>query len=119
VGSNDLPKAKAFYDALFGVIGLSKVFDHPSGGAIYGKDGKPEFGVLGPYDGKPATVGNGSMVAFHLPDAAAVEAFHNEALALGGTSEGAPGPRGDGGYYGAYFRDLDGNKLSAYTMVAV
>lgn len=118
VGSNDLPKAKAFYEALFGLIGLSKMYDHPSGGAIYAKDGKPQFAVLGPFDGKPATVGNGSMVAFYLPDAAAVDAFYNQALALGGISEGEPGARGEGGFYAAYFRDLDGNKLNAYTMVA-
>ena len=116
LGSNDLPKAKAFYEALFGTLGFTKFFDHPSGGAVYGKDGRPQIGVLGPYDGKPATVGNGTMVVFHLPDTGAVDAFHAKALALGGTCEGAPGPRGDTGYYAAYFGDLEGNKLAAYTM---
>lgn len=116
-GSNDLPKAKAYYEALLGTIGYTKIFDHPSGGAVYGIDGKPQIGVLGPYDGKPATVGNGTMAALYLPNSAAVDAFYAKAIALGSASEGAPGPRGETGFYGAYFRDLDGNKLNAYTMV--
>lgn len=116
VGSNDLPKATAFYGALFGTIGFTKIFDHPSGGAMYGKDGKLQIGVVGPFDGNPATVGNGSTVAFALPDPATVDAFHAKALALGGTSEGDPGPRGGG--YAAYFRDLDGNKLVVYTIAS-
>jgi catechol 2,3-dioxygenase-like lactoylglutathione lyase family enzyme len=117
-GSNDLPKAKGFYEALFGTIGFSKIFDHPSGGAIYGKDGKPQIGILGPHDGKAASVGNGAMAAFYLPDAAGVDAIHAKALRLGGSCDGPPGPRGDSGYYGAYVRDLDGNKIAFYTMKA-
>ena len=113
VGSNRLEDAKAFYDALLGSIGLTPMFEHPSGGRVYGRDGQIGFGVLGPYDGAPATVGNGSMFAFALETRAAVDAFHAKALALGGTDEGAPGVRGPDWYF-TYVRDLDGNKLCAY-----
>jgi catechol 2,3-dioxygenase-like lactoylglutathione lyase family enzyme len=73
--------------------------------------GKPGFALAIPYDKKRATVGNGSMVAFEVADPARVDALYRKALALGATDEGPPGDRGDG-YYGAYFRDLDGNKLN-------
>ena len=118
VGSNRLPQAKAFYAALLADLGITHFFDHPSGGAVYGKSGALQFGVLGPFDGRPATVGNGSMVAFQAPDRAAVNAFHAHALQLGGSNEGDPGVRGpdpNGPFYGAYFRDLDGNKLCVFS----
>ena len=112
VGSNKLDAAMGFYDELLGSIGMTKMFDHPSGGRLYsGKDGI--FGVLGPYDGKPATIGNGSMTGFPLDTREAVDDFHAKALALGGTDEGAPGLRGPSAYF-AYCRDLDGNKLCAF-----
>lgn len=117
VGSNDLPRATAYYAALLAGLGITKMFDHSSGGAIFGKAGKLQFGVLGPYDGKPATVGNGMMVAFEAESRGAVDVVHAHALALGGSSEGDPGVRGpdpEGPFYGAYFRDLDGNKLCVY-----
>ncbi|MET0371388.1 MAG: VOC family protein [Sphingobium sp.] len=116
VGSNKLPEALGFYDALLGSIGWGKIFDHASGGRIYGKPGVSWFGVLAPANGEPATVGNGSMSGFGLESADAVHAFHAKALALGGTDEGAPGKRGgenSPATFG-YFRDLDGNKLCAY-----
>jgi catechol 2,3-dioxygenase-like lactoylglutathione lyase family enzyme len=112
VGSNKLEEAKAFYDALLGSIDMKKRFDHPSGGRLYGKDAMM-FGVLGPFDGAPASVGNGSMTGFSLESAEAVDAFYAKALELGATCEGPPGPRGPSAYF-AYFRDLDGNKLCAY-----
>jgi catechol 2,3-dioxygenase-like lactoylglutathione lyase family enzyme len=117
VGSNNLEKAKAFYDALFGPAGITPVFEHPTGGRIYGKAGGITFGVLGPYDGKPATVGNGGMIAFRCDSAAAVNDFHARALKLGGADEGAPGYRAPKMYF-SYFRDLDGNKLCAYALEA-
>jgi catechol 2,3-dioxygenase-like lactoylglutathione lyase family enzyme len=113
VGSNDLEKAKAFYDALMGSAGIGKLFDHPSGGRIYGKDGVPNFGVLGPYDKKAASVGNGSMLAFRFDSPEAVDDFHAKALSLGSTCEGTPGDRAPKMYF-SYFRDLDGNKLCAF-----
>ena len=113
LGSNRLTEAKAFYDGLLATIGLSKLYDHPSGGRVYGQNGKFCFAVLGPYDRQPATVGNGSMAAFSFDTPAEVDAFHAKALELGGADEGAPGPRGPKLYF-SYFRDLDGNKLCGF-----
>ena len=114
VGSNDLEAARNFYDALFASIGVASLFDHPSGGRVYGRDGRILFGVLGTFDGLPATVGNGTMLAFHFDRPEEVQAFHARALELGGTDEGAPGFRGASPFYMAYFRDLDGNKLCGF-----
>lgn len=113
VGSNRLEEAKAFYDALLGSVGIGTFFDHPSGGRVYGKDGTLVFGVLGPYDQAPATVGNGSMSAFSFDSRDEVDAFHAKALTLGATDEGAPGERSPGFYF-SYFRDLDGNKICGF-----
>ncbi|HEY4275379.1 MAG TPA: VOC family protein [Rhizomicrobium sp.] len=113
VGSNKLEEAKKFYDALLLPEGATSLFEHPSGGRIYGKDGGILFGVLGPFDKKPASVGNGTMVALNMDSRAKVDEFHARALSLGGTDEGAPGERGPNFYF-SYFRDLDGNKLCAY-----
>ncbi len=115
VGSNDLAKARAFYDALLGSAGITTLFPHPSGGRVYGKDGNPFFVVLGPYNKRPATVGNGSMSAFRFDTHGEVAAFHAKALALGGADEGAPGERAPK-FYMSYFRDLDGNKLCAFCL---
>src|SRR5690606_3250355 len=106
-GSNDLDRAKQFFDALLGSAGIKTLFDHPSGGRIYGEAfDKPFFGVLPPFDGEAASVGNGTMITFALPSRKAVCAFHAKALELGGANEGDPGIRGDpdAGFYGAYFR---------------
>ena len=115
VGSNYLEKAKAFYDALLGSAGITTLFPHPSGGRVYGKDGNPFFVVLGPYDKKAATVGNGSMHGFRFDTRGEVDAFHAKALALGGTDEGAPGERAPK-FSMSYFRVLDGNKLCAFCL---
>jgi len=115
VGSNRLDQAKVFYDALLGSAGITPLFEHPSGGRVYGRDKSLCFAVLGPFDGKPASVGNGSMSAFSFDTPAEVDAFYARALALGGKDEGAPGDRAPKMYF-AYFRDLDGNKLCAYCM---
>lgn len=113
VGSNNLVKAKAFYDGLLGSIGMQPVHEHASGGRLYrGKD-TGLFGVLGPYDGNPACVGNGAMGGFSFDTREEVDAFHAKALELGGADEGAPGERMPGAYF-AYFRDPDGNKLCGY-----
>jgi catechol 2,3-dioxygenase-like lactoylglutathione lyase family enzyme len=113
VGSNDLTRAKGFYDALLGSAGIVGQFDHPTGGRIYGRDGVFFFGVIGPFNGEAATVGNGSMFAFKFDTPAEVDAFHARAVALGGADEGAPGYRAPTFYF-SYFRDLDGNKLCAF-----
>lgn len=113
VGSNKLEAAKAFYDALLGSIGMAGVHEHASGGRLYRGKGTGLFGVLGPYDGGAACVGNGMMGGFDFESREEVDAFHAKAIELGGTCEGAPGERMPGVYF-AYFRDLDGNKLCGY-----
>lgn len=119
VGSNRLEEAKAFYDALLGPIGMTKAFDQPEGGRIYGAFGKSAFGVLKPRDGQPATVANGATIGFEVDSLEALADFHARALSLGGTNEGEPGPRGGEGstFHFAYVRDLDGHKLCAYHIV--
>lgn len=112
VGSNNLPRAVAYFTELLGTQGVEKLFDHRSGGAIFGRDGKPIFGVLGPFNGLPATVGNGSMLVLNMPTREDVDAFYAKALELGGTDDGPPGERAPG-FYMAYFRDPDGNKFGA------
>ena len=116
VGSNDLEKAKAFYEAVLAPLGASPAFDHPSGGRVYttGPD-RPMFGVVAPFNGEAATIGNGTMISFAAPSQEQVRQVFAKAIELGGANEGEPGWRGDpGGFYGAYFRDLDGNKLCVY-----
>ncbi|CAN5531637.1 VOC family protein [soil metagenome] len=113
VGSNKLDEAKVFYDALLGSIGMAGVHEHASGGRLYRGQGTGLFGVLGPYDGAEACVGNGMMGGFSFDSREEVDAFHAKAIALGGACEGAPGERMPGVYF-AYFRDLDGNKLCGY-----
>ncbi len=118
LGTNDLAKATAFYDALFGTIGVGRLMEFPTGAIAYGASWTaPMIAVGPPYDGKPASVGNGSMLALVMDTRAKVDALHAKALELGGKDEGAPGVRGDEGeqaFYGAYFRDLDGNKFCAF-----
>ena len=78
---------------------------------------KPMFSLTEPFDKNPATVGNGVMVALMVSHPNQVKSVYDKALELGATDEGAPGPRGDDGFYAGYFRDLDGNKLNAFCLV--
>jgi len=114
LGSNDLVKAGAFYDALLGELGATRMMDEDTFIAWSTNPKAPALSIIKPFDGKPASVGNGVMVALSMSSMENVNSFHAKALALGATDEGAPGPRGSGGFYGAYFRDLDGNKLAAF-----
>jgi catechol 2,3-dioxygenase-like lactoylglutathione lyase family enzyme len=115
LGTNDLPRAAAFYDQLLGTLGAKRWMDYETFVAWSCAPDKPALAVIKPYDGNAATIGNGTMVALIMDSKAKVEALHKKALELGGKDEGAPGPRGDG-FYAAYFRDLDGNKLNAFFM---
>jgi catechol 2,3-dioxygenase-like lactoylglutathione lyase family enzyme len=117
VGTNDLPRAIAFYDALFATVGVQQNMRFKRGVGWGRSLDTPVFGVVTPVDGQPATVGNGAMVCLRCADDAQVHAFYDLALARGAKDEGAPGSRGDG-YYGAYFRDLDGNKLAVFCIRA-
>jgi catechol 2,3-dioxygenase-like lactoylglutathione lyase family enzyme len=118
VGSNDMDKSLPFYDEVLAIAGLKPGFDHPRGGRMYVNGvGEFSFGVLNPFDGEAASAGNGNMVALKGDSHEQINAIHAKALELGGTDEGAPGWRGpEGGFYGAYFRDPDGNKLCAFRM---
>ena len=121
IGTNDLEKARAFYDALFGSIGAGRLmeFGEELGGfTMWGTSwDKPGVAVTRPYNKEMATAGNGNMTALAFDTRDKVDAFHAKALALGGSDEGPPGVRGDEGpraFYGAYFRDPEGNKFCAF-----
>lgn len=123
LGTDDIVRARAFYDALLGELGARRMMefgDELGGFTMWGTGmDKPGIAVTRPYDGAAAHPGNGPMAALALLERAQVDALHAKALALGGTCEGPPGLRGDEGpqaFYGAYFRDLDGNKLCAFRM---
>lgn len=109
VGTNDLAKARAFYDAILAPLGAKVLFETDRA-CFYGTGNGPLLAVNTPFDGQAATFGNGAMVALDAPSQDVVREIHAKALELGGKDEGAPGPRGET-YYGAYFRDLDGNKF--------
>ncbi|MEM6584095.1 MAG: VOC family protein [Pseudomonadota bacterium] len=115
LGTNDFDRACAFYDALFASIGETRIMDIENF-VVWGTSLEQTcFSITRPFDGKPATVGNGVMIAMKMPSQEAVDAFYNKAMELGAADEGAPGDRGDG-FYAGYFRDLDGNKLNAFFM---
>lgn len=115
LGTNDLSKAAAFYDALLGELGATRFLDTEAFIAWSVAPGEPALSVTKPFDGNPASVGNGAMVALVVDSKEKVDAMHARALELGASNEGDPGPRGEG-FYGAYFRDLDGNKLNFFFM---
>lgn len=117
LGTNDLPRAKASYDTLLAEMGVSRQMEF--GGRGYGWAASmedPMLCIMTPYDGQPATVGNGVMAGISVASREVVDRIHAKALGLGGTDEGSPGLRAVGGegFYAAYFRDLDGNKLDVF-----
>lgn len=114
VGTNDLAKARTFYDETLGKLGFKRLADLGDNGSIWGVD-KPSFFVLKPANGQPASVGNGVTVSFEAQSRAQIHAFHDAALGAGGKDEGAAGPRDWApNAYAAYARDPDGNKLAVY-----
>ncbi len=113
IGANDLARAKAVYDVVLAPLSLEVRFEG-DGMVGYGlPGGRPQFLVVQPFDGGEPSVGNGSMVALLASRRALVDACHAAALEQGGVDEGGPGlrPHYHRNYYGAYFRDLDGNKI--------
>ena len=117
LGTNDLERARAFYDALLAEIGATRLLQLPHGFTMWGTAmNRPGLVVTPPYDGEKAVPGNGNMAALVVDSREKVERLHAKALELGGTCEGTPGLRGpeEMGQYFAYFRDLDGNKLAVF-----
>ena len=113
IGTNNFDRAVVFYDRVLSTLGCKQIMKHP-GAVAYGKE-FPEFWVQTPFNGEPATIGNGSHIGFIANTKEEVHAFHEAALNEGGTDDGAPGPRPDYGdaYYGCFIRDIDGNKIEA------
>lgn len=114
LGTNKFDEAAKFYDELLGAIGAGRFMEEEDRFIAWATEpGSPAVSICHPYDGNPATVGNGVMVALAVDSREKVDALHAKALELGGTDEGAPGQRSDS-FYAGYFRDLDGNKLNAF-----
>jgi catechol 2,3-dioxygenase-like lactoylglutathione lyase family enzyme len=114
LGTNDIARATEFYGAIAETMGAGQVWAIPTS-VVWSTSGGAAFDITKPFDGAPATVGNGVMVALECKDRAQVDAVHATAMALGGKDEGAPGERWPG-FYAGYFRDRDGNKLNAFIM---
>jgi len=121
LGTNDLPRAVAFYDALFESIGAGRFMEEEGYFVAWATEpDQPSVAVSVPFDKQAATVGNGTMVALFFESKEQVNALYNKAIELGGVCEGQPGFRPEdasSGFYAGYFRDLDGNKLNAFCMV--
>ena len=115
-GTNDVERARRFYDPIMSLLGLRQLKAN-QGGVHYGT-GEILFSVVTTTNGRPATAGNGTHVAFQARDHAMVKKFYELALRNGGTGDGEPGlrPNYDVNYYGAFALDPDGNKLEAVTM---
>jgi catechol 2,3-dioxygenase-like lactoylglutathione lyase family enzyme len=116
LGTNDEERAARFYTEVLGTLGFERLPKPEGLPPAYERGGQmPTVYVMKPIDGRPATWGNGTHVAFVAATKEAVHAFHETALKLGGMCEGRPGPRPNYGenYYAAYVRDPDGNKLQA------
>jgi len=118
LGTNDLDKAAAFYDALLGEIGAKRFMEQENYFIAWAvSPTAPALSVTLPFNKEPASVGNGTMVALAVESPAQVDALYNKALELGASDEGPAGPRGEN-FYAGYFRDLDGNKLNFFCMTA-
>lgn len=117
LGTNDLARATRFYDKLLGEIGAKRSMENERFVAWSVAPGQPGLSLTQPFDGRPASVGNGVMVALAVKEPNQVNRLHALALELGGSDEGPAGPRGNG-FYAGYFRDPDGNKLSFFCITA-
>jgi catechol 2,3-dioxygenase-like lactoylglutathione lyase family enzyme len=118
LGTNDLARAASFYDELLAEMGVTRMMEFGERGYAWGVAmDKPMLCIMTPYDRQPATVGNGVMVGISAESRDQVDRIYNKAIELGGSDEGPPGLRAEGGdgFYAAYFRDLDGNKLDVFS----
>jgi len=114
LGSNDVPRARSFYDAVLPLIGGALVAEYMPDAVCYGLRDGGRIWVARPYDNQVATPGNGNMIGLMCKSNAEARAAHEMALSMGAQNEGDPGPRPQYGpdFFGAYVRDLDGNKMS-------
>jgi len=119
VGVTDLSRAGVFYDAVMATLGARRILEHGVG-IGYGRD-VPEFWAAQPSDGKRAMPGNGTHICFSAPDPETVVAFYETGLATGGLDDGRPAPRPEiaPGYYAAFLRDPDGNRVEAMCWIAL
>lgn len=116
LGTNDIKRASTFYDELLAEIGAKRVMDLDTF-IVWGTSlDQPALSISLAENGKPASVGNGVMVALTAGSEEKVKELYEKAISLGATDEGKPGPRIPDGFYAAYFRDLDGNKLNFFHM---
>ena len=118
LGTNDLPRAVEYYDPLMNLLGAERFLEEDTFVAWTKSPDTPGFSVTKPFDGNPATVGNGVMIALKVDSVEKVHAVYDKAIKLGGIDEGKPGPRFGGEFYCGYFRDLDGNKLNVFCMTS-
>ena len=121
LGTNDLPRAAAFYDLIAAELGYGRMMEFETFIAWGDMNGGAGLAATKPFDGKAASVGNGTMIALECKDRDQVARLYDIALSNGGRDEGEPGPRGEPDengiqFYAAYFRDIDGNKLNAFVM---
>ncbi len=116
LGTNDIDRAAKFYDELLAIIGARRFMETESFIAWAVDPDKPALSVTKPYDGNPATMGNGVMISLAAGSPEMVDRIYNKAMELGAQDEGPAGPRGDS-FYAGYFRDLDGNKLNAFCLI--
>jgi len=116
LGTNDIEKAAKFYDELLAVLGAKRFMEMDNFIAWAVNPTSPAISVTRPYDGNPATVGNGVMISLAAGSPEMVDRIYNKAIELGAQDEGPAGPRGEN-FYAGYFRDMDGNKLNAFCMI--
>jgi catechol 2,3-dioxygenase-like lactoylglutathione lyase family enzyme len=114
LGTDDLARAAEFYDAIGEPIGARRIFETPTS-LVWSTPGGSDLDLTKPYDGRPASVGNGAMVALECKETAQVDRIYEIAMSKGAKDEGPPGQRWEN-FYAAYFRDPDGNKLNAFMM---
>jgi predicted lactoylglutathione lyase len=114
LGTNNLERAASFYDALLAEFGAKRYIETNRGISWSVSPDQTSLALMKPFDGQPATVGNGVMVALGVANRELVDTLYRKAIQLGATDEGKPGLRGTAGFYAGYFRDLDGNKLNVF-----